>query len=263
MTVFAFGSVKGAPGVSTTVLGLGCVWPRPAVLIEADPAGGLLLNDLGLDRLVGAGLLDAALHARRGNIDLLSHTIALTADERIRVLPGLTDPGHVAAVADHWTALATAIIDLAATGEIDALIDCGRLHAGSPWPLFAAADAIGLLIRPRAGDVALLNGWLPPLRDRLSSSTQTMPQLGVVSVGNRPYGARELAYGLTEPLVGMITDDGKEAQRLLAGDRRLNGRSNLLRSISALIPNLSELAAGRDAERLTPQHKEASSTVAG
>jgi hypothetical protein len=233
------------------------------VLIEADPAGGLLLNDLGLDRRVGAGLLDAALHARRGNIDLLSHTIALTADERIRVLPGLTDPGHVAAVADQWTALAMGVVDLAATGEIDALIDCGRLQAGSPWPLLAAADAIGVLIRPRAGDVALLNGWLPLLRDRLTSSTQTMPQLGVVSVGNRPYGARELAYGLTAPLVGVIVDNYKEAQRLLAGDRRLNGRSNLLRSISALIPNLSELAAGRDAERLTPQHKEASSTVAG
>src|SRR5680860_1230834 len=33
-------SVKGSPGVTSAALALIAVWPRPAVLLEADPAGG-------------------------------------------------------------------------------------------------------------------------------------------------------------------------------------------------------------------------------
>jgi hypothetical protein len=256
VTVLAFGSVKGAPGVSTSVLALGCVWPRPVLLIEADPAGGLLLSGLGRDCPAAAGLLTAALQSRRGHLDLLSHTVALTADDRIRLLPGLTDPAHTAVVSDQSAGLAHAISGFAGTDEWDVLIDAGRLQAGSPWPLLAIADAIALLIRPRVQDVALLHGWLPVLRDRLAGVTQTLPQLGAISVGNRPYGARELTDALVAPLVGALADDTLSAQRLMAGDRRLSGRSALLRSVSGLVPNLERLAAGTDAAWLTPTGRE-------
>ena len=32
--------MKGSPGVTSTALALAAVWPRPVVLLEADPAGG-------------------------------------------------------------------------------------------------------------------------------------------------------------------------------------------------------------------------------
>ncbi len=36
-------SVSGAPGVSCTALGLTALWPgHPALLVEADPSGGVL-----------------------------------------------------------------------------------------------------------------------------------------------------------------------------------------------------------------------------
>src|SRR6185437_9386187 len=113
-----------------SVLALGCVWPRPVLLIEADPAGGLLLSGLGLNQPTGGGLLSAALQSRRGDLDLLSHTVALTADERMRLLPGLTDPAHLAVVSDQWATLAHGITELSATNEWDVLIDGGRLQAG-------------------------------------------------------------------------------------------------------------------------------------
>lgn len=33
-------SASGSPGVTTTALGLAIGWPRPALLVEADPTGG-------------------------------------------------------------------------------------------------------------------------------------------------------------------------------------------------------------------------------
>ncbi len=33
-------SASGAPGVTTTAIGLAVRWPRPVVLVEADPKGG-------------------------------------------------------------------------------------------------------------------------------------------------------------------------------------------------------------------------------
>lgn len=40
MTVVALCSFKGAPGVTTTALGLTSVWQRNVALVEADPSGG-------------------------------------------------------------------------------------------------------------------------------------------------------------------------------------------------------------------------------
>ena len=37
MAVIALGSAAGSPGVTTSALGLALTWPRPVLLIEADP----------------------------------------------------------------------------------------------------------------------------------------------------------------------------------------------------------------------------------
>ena len=40
MAVIALTSASGSPGVTTTALGLALLWPRPVLLVEADPTGG-------------------------------------------------------------------------------------------------------------------------------------------------------------------------------------------------------------------------------
>ena len=40
MAVIALASASGSPGVTTTALGLALLWPRPVLLVEADPTGG-------------------------------------------------------------------------------------------------------------------------------------------------------------------------------------------------------------------------------
>ena len=39
MALIAFTAAGGSPGVSTLTVGLGLGWPRPVVLVEADPTG--------------------------------------------------------------------------------------------------------------------------------------------------------------------------------------------------------------------------------
>jgi len=39
MSLIVLGSASGSPGVSTTALGLALGWPRPVLLVEADPTG--------------------------------------------------------------------------------------------------------------------------------------------------------------------------------------------------------------------------------
>ena len=40
MAMIALASASGSPGVTTTALGLALLWPRPILLVEADPTGG-------------------------------------------------------------------------------------------------------------------------------------------------------------------------------------------------------------------------------
>lgn len=40
MALVVLASASGAPGVTTTALGLAMRWPRPVVLVDADPVGG-------------------------------------------------------------------------------------------------------------------------------------------------------------------------------------------------------------------------------
>jgi cellulose biosynthesis protein BcsQ len=39
MAVIALASAAGSPGVTTTAVGLAFSWPRPVLLVEADPTG--------------------------------------------------------------------------------------------------------------------------------------------------------------------------------------------------------------------------------
>ena len=40
MAVIVLASAAGSPGVTTSTLGLALTWPRPVLLVEADPTGG-------------------------------------------------------------------------------------------------------------------------------------------------------------------------------------------------------------------------------
>ena len=63
MAVIALTSASGSPGVTTTALGLALLWPRPVLLVEADPTGGsgLLAGYFRGTREYDGGLIELAL----------------------------------------------------------------------------------------------------------------------------------------------------------------------------------------------------------
>ncbi|MGK2852999.1 MAG: hypothetical protein ACSLE3_02645, partial [Microbacteriaceae bacterium] len=65
MALIALASASGSPGVTTTAMGLALAWPRPVLLVEADPTGGsgLLAGYFRGTREYTAGLIELALTA--------------------------------------------------------------------------------------------------------------------------------------------------------------------------------------------------------
>jgi len=116
-------STNGSPGVSTTAMAMGAVWPSPVVVIDADPSGG--------DMLAAAGSVVEA-DREHSLLELLrlggQGQIPRVLDSQITVLPtgapvvtGLAHPGQAGGLA--WTDLAEG---LRAVTHRDVLVDLGR-----------------------------------------------------------------------------------------------------------------------------------------
>jgi hypothetical protein len=70
MSLIVLASASGSPGVTTTALGLALTWPRPVLLVEADPTGG---------SAVAAGYLRGQLVPPEAMLDLPSPNRAATS----------------------------------------------------------------------------------------------------------------------------------------------------------------------------------------
>lgn len=237
MTVVAVGSVKGAPGVTTTALALAAVWPEPVLLAECDLAGGDLAAGYFGGRLAsGDGLLQLALVARRGLSpdELLAGALRLAEDNAILLLPGLTDPAHANAAAASFGSLASAFRQLGQPPYCrDILIDCGRLDPdGHALGLLAAADLVLIVLRPSLRHLDRARPRLTALRRQLTDRGGVLPELGLLLIGDRPFSADEVQASLGLPVLGVLADDAAAAAVLSDGADRSRGfdRSALIRS---------------------------------
>lgn len=215
MALIALASATGAPGVSTTALGLALNWPRPVVLVEADPNGGssLLAGYFRGVRGYAGGLIELALSAgslRDGLADLVE-PIEGTA---VSFLAGTRSYAQATALPDLWAPLAAELIDLERTGQ-DAIVDCGRLgHLASPEPLLAAADLALLVTRSSLRALSGLRAWA----DGIHRGVLDWPCAGLLVVGEgQPYGARELVEVLGLPIIASLPDDPLAARVLSDG----------------------------------------------
>ena len=236
MTVIALASAKGSPGVTTTTLALAATWPGRVLLVEADPAGGDVLAGYGRGGLpAGPGLLELATAARRDltGDDMLAHSIALDADARLRLVAGTSGPGPLATITPALPAIAAALRDFAAGPDgWDVLVDVGRLDATAvPWPLLAGCDLLVLAARPGLRQVRHLRVHLPAIREHLNGEGAG-PELGLLLVGDTPYGAAEVAGAVGLPVLAVLADDPAAAAVLSEGTAPHRGfaRSPLLRS---------------------------------
>jgi len=187
MSLIALTAAKSA-GVTTSALALAGVWPTPVLLAECDPAGGDVNAGLLRGAPAAGGLLDLALATRRGLTpdQFWAHTVAVSEDGTVRLLPGLADPAQHPALTPAWPLLIRMLhaLDLpppigsaesVADRGWDVLADCGRLAPCTPMGLLGAADLVLLVLRPRLAHVAHTRSRLSALRGQIANHSGGLP----------------------------------------------------------------------------------------
>ena len=209
-------SVKGSPGVTTFSVALAARWPSPGrtLLVEADPSGG----DVGTRFSLAStpGLLSLAAAARRSDDPAMvwQHAQALPGGLPVVAAPPDADRARAA-----LSALAPAVppdpaagvgILRAAANAPDAvvIVDCGRIDAGSPamsptLPIVRSADAMVLLTRAHADDLAHLVRRLPAIG--------RWTRHPVMLLAGEGYSPADVARELGVPPLGRVPDDPRGA----------------------------------------------------
>jgi hypothetical protein len=142
--IVTFGSMRSAPGVTSWSLLVGAAWPDPAsvepVVLEADPAGGVLGARYGLGVEPGAVSLIAALR-RSDRVDIDTHSRLVAGG--LFVVPGPETGEQARAV---WAGSTDTVAGRLAADRRVWLVDAGRLEAGSPVVPFAWLSTLTVLV---------------------------------------------------------------------------------------------------------------------
>jgi MinD-like ATPase involved in chromosome partitioning or flagellar assembly len=142
--IVTFGSIRGAPGVTSWSLLLGAAWPGPTstdrVVLEADPAGGVLGARYGLGVDPGVVSLIAALR-RTDRIDVDAQGRQMASG--LCVVPGPESGEQARAV---WQGSTETVAGRLAADERVWLVDAGRLDAGSPVVPFGWLSTLTVLV---------------------------------------------------------------------------------------------------------------------
>lgn len=233
MSLVTFCSVRGAPGVSTTALAVAAAWPvrDRSVLLEADPAGGVVSLRTGI--AADPGLVSLGAAARHGVSlrDLWDHAQPLPGGAA--VVPG---PVSTAVAARVLSTSGAALGSwLAERTDVDVIADAGRLVAGSPAEAFVERSSVVVLAaRPVLDQLHPGSGLLLDLRAR------GVPA-GWCLVGEGPHvpGEVEDAYGV--PVFGVVPNDPRGAALVgTAGPARKLSRTPVVRAAHALASHLHD-----------------------
>jgi len=231
VTVIAVTSAKHSPGATTLALSMVAAWAgdpardgRPAVLVEADPAGGDLAARIGLSRDRGTASLAASSRRPDGPLDVAAHAQALPAGGWL-----VAGPSAPATAAPVVAAVAARLVP-AGPGRR------ARRHRLRPLPgrRRHRAGPGGGRHRDRRG--APGRGWRgPPARPPRRPSALAGDRTRVVAVGDHPYNPAALAAVSGCPAAAVAVDPAGAATLVGAGRPGLARRSRLVRSVRPLL----------------------------
>ena len=237
MSVIVVTGAPGAPGITTTALGLALTWSGGVLLADCDrdpaqsvPAGHLQGVPLGNTGLAAVAL--AQRHAEALGPKLLSLSLPLAPDGR-HFLPGFNRPEAVRLFDHVWADLVHGFRWLEETG-LTVIVDAGRVGSdGLPPDLMDAADAVVFMTRSSLRSLAASRLYLPSLQSDMARTQRHRPLLlGLVGPG-RPYVATEVAAEFQLPVV-CLPWQPREAAVLSDGEPppRAFSRSRLLKALS-------------------------------
>ncbi len=257
MAFVALGSLRSA-GVTTTALALARTWPeeRSVLLAEVDPAGGTLAGTLGLRP--EPGLQSFAAEARHGIEYRLTtrsgfgeHAQSLGDQAAILLAPPTSEQTRAAlAMLGDLPALFRSEYSSPDVLATDLLCDCGRLDVASPvLALFSSADLALLVVRRELSDLHVL--WAS-LGGRGLAPERFGGRLGVLLVGDGPYGAAEVEEAIGAPVLGVVPHDP-------SGVRALTAESPRPLALRSALPRATRTLAASLVEQLTAEREDAAS----
>jgi hypothetical protein len=225
-------AAKGSVGVTTAALTLAAVWPEgrgAPVVVECDPGGGDVAARFGLEVIPGVVSLAAELE-RSGPADptdsgdqVGGHTQELPGGLRVLVAPASPEEMRL-----PLERLAEDLPRLA-LGEVDLIVDCGRLEASAMRQRTAVLRLIqrcGLMVvvlRPELAALQHLNVWLPTLR---SLDVEVLALLS----GRGPYSPEEIAQTMDLRVIGALPHDRAAADVVGGASGSRPDRSALFRA---------------------------------
>lgn len=267
MTVVAFASLSGTPGVTAATLAAAVHWPRPVVAVEADISnvGADLTGFFRSNLAVNAGMHQVSLAQSRAAlgvdalldpsfaISIAVHELppvaqmpipSLPAGHRMWVIPGYRDLQTVDGVTSVWTRL-PAIFDQLDDRGIDVLVDLGRLGRGDVrLPIVDGADQVVLLASTTMSDLNRLHKRLrlPDLEDRVTGYGRSKFSLLLTRAPYEAVGPAEFEKAIL-PVLGTVAFDPEGAAVFALGreDRkpsRNRYRADLRQAVSALSDRL-------------------------
>lgn len=261
MTVVAFLSSKGSPGVTTTACLVGATWPerRRVVVAECDPAGGDLAARFALTSMGGWPTFASAVRRAGSPVELAPHLQQLPGGLDVMVgthySEDLTEGRLMSLFLTSASGVSSEPGELSAgrgpdstDGFFDVVVDLGRLSSASTGAdaLTDRVDAVVVVIRGDAASVMRAADRSPEIVARWGELA------GLVVIGNGRYAATEIEEFVGIPVIGELPFDPRAAAvatGVRPGDRRLL-RSPLTQAATRLAGRLAIHHPSADGEHV-------------
>lgn len=267
MSTIVLTSVSGAPGVTTTAIGLGRVWPQSSLVVEDDTHHAMLAGYLRAAQHAEPNLATVAnLTATPTNAQTVWESIArpLPTDDpvsglRRKAVLGPPTPWSRAGIDPRWGFMLALWRQLAEAG-IDTIIDLGRLATpltSTPHliaaPIVDDADMILVMIEATLRDVAGAHTMVEGLAEQmnLAGAHQRLGLLvhrGGAARGVAEFTDKEITSALQLPVCGSIVHDPVAAAQLSDGVGQRFDKSRLARSLSKVAGVLVDVIGRRRAD---------------
>jgi len=219
MSVIVLTSACGAPGVTTTTLGLAITWSRPAIAVEADPVGGssMLAGYFRGFHEPAQSVVDLLLAHRNGRLaEQFPLSLVPVEGTTASVLPGPRSHAQARSALDLWEPLS--MMWRALQAEMDILVDAGRLGMESaPTPLLSLADLVLLVTRSDLPSLAAAKQWAEQVAENRAAHPESPEWTILLIGGGHPYTAREVEDVLGLPVISTLGLDAKGASVYSAG----------------------------------------------
>lgn len=244
MTMISLASVKGSPGVTTTALLFGALWPRQSLMVEADPSGGdvalRMPDESGQPLDPARGLLSLVAAGRRSIYPHLVRQHAQTIVGGLDVVAGVGAPEQAAGIT-QWDELGRMLARLPGA---DVVADLGRIGPETAQnPLIGASSALCLMTTTVPSQIVHLRAWLRRLRETYPALPR--PHVIVVAPAKRSRAVTEVREILDQAgteISGVhhLAEDTAGAAFFLGQVTGRPQRTHLVRSAQPIVTELAE-----------------------